>query len=152
MSRLIRICTVCHSAFDFRLKLLFSSMGMSKYMDSRVHFRNSGVKRWRPLNTEYIMKTCLYNVDPIKPHFGLLGCTLFYLFLHKNIGCGYLLELPRRCGFNEYPQSMFWAEIWKISECLSDFFHFLVVKFSVYLNRLFFRNCYVIKNKARTRG
>ena len=36
----------------------------------------------------------------------------------------------------EYPQSMFWAEIWR----LSDFFYpkifiFLVVKFSIYLNR-----------------
>ena len=27
--------------------------------------------------------------------------------------CGYLLEPPRRGGSNEFPQSMFWAEIWK---------------------------------------
>ena len=34
---------------------------------------------------------------------------------------------------------MFWAEIWKgISEFLSEKFHFVVVKFSVYLNRLVF--------------
>ena len=33
---------------------------------------------------------------------------------------------------------MFWAEIWKISEFLSEIFHFLVVKFSVYLNRRVF--------------
>ena len=32
----------------------------------------------------------------------------------QNIDCGYLLEPPRRGGSNEYPQSMFWAEIWKI--------------------------------------
>ena len=44
----------------------------------------------------------------------------------------------RRGGSNEYPQSMFWAEIWKLSEILSENFHFLVVKFSVYLNRLVF--------------
>ena len=30
---------------------------------------------------------------------------------------------------------MFWAEIWKISEFLSENFHFLAVKFSVYLDR-----------------
>ena len=30
---------------------------------------------------------------------------------------------------------MFWAEIWKISEFLSENFQLLVVKFSVYLNR-----------------
>ena len=29
---------------------------------------------------------------------------------------GYLLELPWEGGSNEYPQSMFRAEIWKISE------------------------------------
>ena len=30
------------------------------------------------------------------------------------MNCGYSLEPPRRGGSNEYPQSMFWAEIWKI--------------------------------------
>ena len=33
---------------------------------------------------------------------------------------------------------MFWAEIWKISAFFSENFHFLVVKFSVYLNRRVF--------------
>ena len=32
-------------------------------------------------------------------------------FLLKNIDCGYSLEPPRRGGSNEYPQSVFWAEI-----------------------------------------
>ena len=32
----------------------------------------------------------------------------------QNIDCGYSLESPRRGGSNEYPQSMFWAEIRKI--------------------------------------
>ena len=32
----------------------------------------------------------------------------------QNIDCGYSLEPPRRGGSYEYPQSMFWAEIWKI--------------------------------------
>ena len=41
---------------------------------------------------------------------------------------GYSLEPPRRGGVNDYPQSMFWAEIWKISEFLSENFHFFVVK------------------------
>ena len=59
-----------------------------------------------------ITKTCLYNFDPLKHHFyivklGLQGYTLFFLFLLKNIDCGYSLEPPRRGGSNEYPQSMF---------------------------------------------
>ena len=32
----------------------------------------------------------------------------------QNIDCKYSLEPPPRGGSNEYPQSMFWAEIWKI--------------------------------------
>ena len=59
-----------------------------------------------------ITKTYLYNFDPLKPHFyivnwGLQGYTLFFLFLLKNIDCGYLLELPRQGSSKEYPQFMF---------------------------------------------
>ena len=32
----------------------------------------------------------------------------------QNTDCGYSLELPQRGGSNEYTQSMFWEEIWKI--------------------------------------
>ena len=32
----------------------------------------------------------------------------------QNIDCGYLLELPQWRSSNEYPQSMFWAEIRKL--------------------------------------
>ena len=53
---------------------------------------------------------------------------IFFLFLLKNIDCGYSLEPPRRGGSNEYPQSMFWAKIWKISEFLTENFQFLEVK------------------------
>ena len=38
-----------------------------------------------------------------------------FLIVAQNIGCGYMLEPPRRGGSNEYPQSMFWSEIRKIS-------------------------------------
>ena len=68
-----------------------------------------------------ITKTCLYNFDPFKPYFyivklGFTGVYIIFLISAQNIDCGYSLELPRRGGSNEYPQSMFWAEIWKISE------------------------------------
>ena len=90
-----------------------------------------------------ITKTFLYNFDPLKPHFYIvkLGFTGVYIFLYllKNIDCGYSLEPPRRGGSNEYPQSMFWAEIWKVAGFfLSDFFQFLEAKFSIYLNRRVF--------------
>ena len=78
-----------------------------------------------------ITKTCLYNFDILKPHFYIvkLGFTGVYIIFHisaQNIDCGYLLELPRWGGSNEYPQSMFWAEIWKISEFLSENFQFFL--------------------------
>ena len=53
-----------------------------------------------------------YNFDPLKPHFyiaklGFTGVYIIFLFLLKNIDCGYSLEPPRRGGSNEHPQSMF---------------------------------------------
>ena len=91
----------------------------------------------------HITKICLYNFDPLKPHFyikklGFTGVYIIFLISALNIDCGYSLEPPRPGGSNGYPQSIFWAEIWKIEEFLSENFHFWVVKFSVYLNRLVF--------------
>ena len=48
---------------------------------------------------ECIMKTCPCKEYPLTPHFYIvkLGFTrvyLFFLFLLKNIDCGYSLELP----------------------------------------------------------
>ena len=62
-------------------------------------------------NFSIITKTCLYNSDPLKPHFyiaklGFTGVYIIFLISAQNIDCGYSLEPP----------------------------HFLVVKISVYLN------------------
>ena len=91
----------------------------------------------------YITKTYLYNFDPLKPllyskTWVYRGIHYFFLFLLKNIGCEYSLEPPRRSGSKGYPQSRFWAEIWKMSEFLSETFQILVVKFTMYLNRRIF--------------
>ena len=94
-----------------------------------------------------ITKTCLYNFDPLKPHFyivklGFTGVYIIFLFSAQNIDCGYSLEPPQRGGSNEYPQSMFLSRNMKnIRIFLSENFHFLVVKFSVYLNRRVFVMC-----------
>ena len=65
-----------------------------------------------------ITRTYLYYFDPLKPHFyivklGFTGVYIIFLISAQNIDCGYSLEPPRRGGSNEYPQSMFWAEIRK---------------------------------------
>ena len=82
------------------------------------------------------MKTRLYNFDPLKPHFYIVklwftGVHINFLISAQNIDCGYSLEPPRRGGSNEYPQSMFWAEILKISE-------FFIWKFSVFSGEIFY--------------
>ena len=86
---------------------------------------------------------------------GFTGVYIIFLISAENIDCEYSLEPPRRGGSNEYPQSMFSAEIpeavltsthnlcfqqkyEKYQNFLSENFHFSVVKFSVYLNRRVF--------------
>ena len=86
-------------------------------------------------NGSIITKTYLYNFDPLKPHFyivklGFTGVYIIFLISAQNIDYGYSLEPPRRGGSNEYPQSMFWAEIWKISE-------FFIWKFSFFGGKRF---------------
>ena len=53
----------------------------------------------------YITKTYLYKFDPFKPHFykvklGFTGVYIIFLFLLKNIDCGYSLDLIV-LGFND---------------------------------------------------
>ena len=67
---------------------------------------------------KHITKTYLYKFDPLKPHFyivklGFTGVYISFLIPDQNIDCGYSLKPPRWGGSNEYPQSMFWAEILK---------------------------------------
>ena len=55
------------------------------------------------MSMEYISQTYLYNFDPLKPNFsivilGFTGVYNIFLFLLKNIDCGYSLEPPRRGG------------------------------------------------------
>ena len=60
----------------------------------------------------YITKTCLYNFDPLEPHFYMVklrfaGVYTIFLISAQNIDCGYSLEPPRRGGSNENLQYMF---------------------------------------------
>ena len=83
-------------------------------------------------------KLCLYNIDPLKPHFyivklGFKRCTIyFFLFLLQNIDCGYSLEPPRRGGSNMLSQSMFWPEI------IIKKYQFCIWKLSVFGGEIFY--------------
>ena len=63
-------------------------------------------------NLFYITKTCLYNIDPLEPHFyivklGFTGVHIIFLISAQKAYIVGTLEPPRRGGSNEYPQSMF---------------------------------------------
>ena len=51
--------------------------------------------------------------------------------LNKLHGCTAIWLFACRGGSNEYPQSMFWAEIWKLSE-------FFIWKFSFLGGEIFY--------------
>ena len=53
-------------------------------------------------------------LQPKMENFQIKKIWYFLYISAQNIDCGYSLEPHRRGGSNEYPQSMFWAEIWKI--------------------------------------
>ena len=96
-----------------------------------------------------ITKTCLYNFDPLKPHFyivklGSSGVYIIFLISAQNIDCGYSLEPPHRGGSNEYPQSTFWAEIWKNIRFFSfENFHFFGNKTFSIFEQACFRNVWL---------
>ena len=62
-----------------------------------------------PFKSMHITKTCLYNFDPLKPHFNIvkLGFTGVYIIFHISAQKHRLWVLVSRGGPNEYPQSMF---------------------------------------------
>ena len=99
-----------------------------------------------------ITKTCLYNVDPLKPHFyiiklGFTGVYVIFLISTQKHRLWYSLEPPRQGSSNEFGEAVltsthnlcFELKYEKISEFfLSEKFPFLVVKFPICLNRLVF--------------
>ena len=56
----------------------------------------------------------MLKISPPKTESFQIKILIFFHISAQNIDCGYPLEPPRRGGSNEYPKSMFWAEIRKI--------------------------------------
>ena len=70
---------------------------------------NSLNPHYENMPIQYILKI----LPPKNENFQIKFFDIFHIST-QNIDCGYSLEPPRRGGSNEYPQSMFWAEIRKI--------------------------------------
>ena len=76
-----------------------------------------------------ITKTCLYQIDPLKPHFyivklGFTGVYIIFLISAQNIDCGYavLMSTHNLCFEQKYEkyQSFF---IWKFSVFRGEIFY-----------------------------
>ena len=137
----IQLCATCIAVpASILYKSIAGHYRPVSYPDGPITARYRFIKNaywgvFRHLIKRSITKTCLYNFDPLKPHFyivklGFTGVYVIFLISAQNIDCGYSLEPSRRGGSNEYPQSMFWAEIWKISE-------FFIWKFSFFSGKIF---------------
>ena len=92
---------------------------MSYFMCTFVVYTCVSHKAYLAGRQMLITKTCLYNFNPLKPHFyivkpGFTGVYIIFLISAQHIDCGSSLEPPHRGGSNEYPQCMFLAEMWKI--------------------------------------
>ena len=105
-------------------------------------------------HSAYITKTCLYNFDPLKPHFYIvkLGFTGVYIIVHifaQNYRLWVLFKVASNEAvltsthnlcfeqkYEKYPS--FWVFFFFLFFFLSATFQFLEVKFSTYLNRRVF--------------
>ena len=113
--------------FNEKWSLVFQMKNMKSVFNCRLLIFAFWVASWK---YAYQMWT------PLKPHLCSKSVVYraihyFFLFLPINIDCGHSLEPPRWGGSNEYPQSMFWAEMWKISEI------FFIWKFSLFGGEIF---------------
>ena len=78
----------------------------------RLHYENTPIQICRKFHLQKLKKFQIKNSD------------IFHIFAH-NINCGYSLEPPRRCGSNEYPQSMFlsWNKKNNVYPCKPQFYY-----------------------------
>ena len=80
-----------------------------------IHYENTPIQIYRKFHLQKLKIFRLKNSD------------IFHIFA-QNIDCGYSLELPRRGGSNEYPQSMFLSKNKKnnVYPCKPQFYYIKV--------------------------
>ena len=127
---------------SYPFRVLESSMGSMHWF--KIEKKNS---RWQhkslnaiDLKLRIVSSRSHAFVDPLKPHFYIvkLGFTGVYIIFLISAQKHRLWVLVRTISLRR-----FWrvhtiyvlSRIWKISDFLSKQIHFLVVKFSIYLNR-----------------
>ena len=112
---------------------------MSVYFDSKLTWFNPWAVTYFTNNFLFIMKTCLYNFDPLKPHFYIvkLGFTGVYIIFLISAQKHRLWVLVRTASASIH-NLCFEQKYGKYQSFLPENFRFLEVKFSIYLNRRVF--------------
>ena len=98
--------------FDWpKYKTIFSlSYGIAYSQTTSIHIQMKPIK-WKGIFEQFWQSCTLLQIrDGIH--------IIFFLFLHKNICCGYSLEAPCWGASNEYPQHMF---SWRNKKHISTF-------------------------------
>ena len=115
----------------FRLTSQFATGVLSKFKD-----------REQSTKTTDITKTYLYNFDPLKPHFyivklGFTGVNVFF-FISTQKHRLWVLVVPTIYVLSRNNNNKKKKKKKKIAEFLYENFRFLVVKFSIHLNKRVF--------------
>ena len=109
MQHLIRVYTVCHSSSSFQTH----QKDLLKFTDEHISLDKVLFSIQKYSLRKHAYSNILKILPPKNENFQIKYFDIFHISA-QNIDCGYSLELPRRGGSNEYPQSMIWAEIRKI--------------------------------------
>ena len=116
-SILKNLCNIISIYFELysvkKVKPLFfdqnNSVFLCKNIIETTKFCQTNCSHYENMPIQNILKI----LQPKKEKFQIKNSYIFHVSA-QNIDCGYSLEPPRRDGSNEYPQSIFLAEIRKI--------------------------------------
>ena len=103
----------CRSLFGNELVCRKAKTGRNKVVFLVKHGRTfTCTKRIHPLHCKY---RYLESRGIVKDEYLVIILGYFFLFLHKNICCGYSLEVLHQGASNEYPKHVFMANWRKLS-------------------------------------
>ena len=121
-----------------QILLMANSLRANAVIVMRVHCNSFLQKMFEPMKFHCTFDPCHYENTPIQIYWKFRYQKMkfsdkkkksdFFHISAQNIDCGYSLEPPRWGGSNEYPQSMFWAEIRKTmyTPCKPQFYYIKV--------------------------
>ena len=118
-SRLIWICTVCHSVIDFRLKPLFASMDVSNFIDGKSPLQKlrgervmDPAKSTMPYAYLCILLSLLTftSLWAISAYDKFMILFFFFFFFHKNRLCHFMQFVSNEDNLHEISKPIFWEK------------------------------------------